>query len=295
MNRLRFLDCSSQDVLPGSPAILGCPLDLTCTYRSGTAGGPHAIRAASDSIETYSPLLDRDLSDHHIADLGDIAFPGGTLEDALDRIEADVSDIARQGGLPLCLGGEHTITLPIVKALRTFSSDFVLVHLDAHSDLRTSYEGRAVNHATVIRRTVDLIGPDRLIQMGIRAGTREEFSWMRRHATMMNWVPGDEEVLLRRIGRLPVYVSLDLDVLDPACFSATGNPEAGGWSYRDMERFFRTLESVTLLGADVVELNPGLDPTAAGAITAAKIVRELLLVLCRQGHYSRQGAPFGRS
>jgi agmatinase len=80
---------------------------------------------------------------------------------------------------------------------------------------------------------------------------------------------------------MPVYVSLDLDILDPACFPATGNPEAGGWFYRDIERFFRTLESVTLVGADVVELNPSLDPSEVGAITAAKIVRELLLVLCR--------------
>ncbi len=292
MNRVRFLECSSPEILPGCPVILGCPLDMTSTYRSGTGKAPRAVRTASDSIESYSPLLDRDLADYHIADPGDVEFADKPLEDALSEIEANVSDIVRQGGLPLCLGGEHTITLPIVRALRHFYGDFMVLHLDAHSDLRTSYEGSTINHATVIRHVADLIGPERLIQMGIRSGTGEEFSWMRRHATMMQWDSSGEQILLRRIGGLPVYVSLDLDVLDPACFPATGNPEAGGWSYRDLERLFRTLESVTLVGADVVELNPGLDFTEVGAITAAKIVRELLLLFCRFGQHSRQGPPF---
>ncbi len=235
---------------------------------------------SSESIETYSPTLDRDLTDYSIVDLGDIVFADESLEEALDIIEAKIGEIAGLGGLPLCLGGEHTITLPIVKALKDFYGDFVVLHLDAHADLRTSYEGSTINHATVMHHVADLVGPDRLIQMGIRAGTREEFSWMRQHGTLMQWEPANEQIVLQRIGGLPAYVSLDLDVLDPACFPATGNPEAGGWFYRDMERFFRTIEAVTLVGADVVELNPSLDPSEVGAITAAKIVRELLLSVC---------------
>lgn len=281
MNGEQFLECSSREVRAGSPVIVGCPLDLTGTYRTGTGEAPREIRISSESIETYSRLLDKDLADHSIADLGDIALADRSLEEALNLIEAHISEIARQGGLPLCLGGEHTITLPIVNALRKFHGDFVVLHLDAHADLRTSYEGSTINHATVMRHVADVVGPNRLIQMGIRAGTREEFLWMKQHGTLMNWEAADERTLLRRISGSPVYVSLDLDVLDPACFPSTGNPEAGGWFYPDMERFVRALESVTLVGADVVELNPSLDPSEVGAITAAKIVRELLLVCCR--------------
>jgi len=281
MNGEQFLECSSRKVIPGAPVIVGCPLDLTGTYRAGTAEAPREIRVSSESIETYSPLLDKDLADCFIADLGDIALADEPLDKALDMIEASIAEIARQGGLPLCLGGEHTITLPIVKALSEVSGDFIVLHLDAHADLRTSYEGSTINHATVMRHVAGVVGPDRLIQMGIRAGTREEFMWMKQHGTLMQWEPADERILLQRISGLPVYVSLDLDILDPACFPATGNPEAGGWFHRDMERFVRTLEAVTLVGADVVELNPSLDPSEVGAITAAKIVRELLLVFSR--------------
>ncbi|MDQ7781492.1 MAG: agmatinase [Desulfomonilaceae bacterium] len=281
MNSHRFLECSSREVRPGIPALLGCPLDLTCTYRAGTGDAPRRIRISSESIETYSPLLDRDLEDYSIPDLGDVLVAEKPLNQALDLIETHVAEIARQGGIPLCLGGEHTVTLPIVKALMNLHGDFMVLHLDAHADLRTSYEGSSVNHATVIRHVAGLVGPDRLIQLGIRSGTREEFSWMRRNGTPMQWEPGDEDILIQRIGGLPVYLTLDLDILDPACFPATGNPEAGGWFYRDVERFIRALESVTVIGADVVELNPSLDQNEVGAITAAKIVREILLSFCR--------------
>lgn len=278
MNEREFLACASGNVLSERPALLGCPLDMTSTYREGTGGAPREIRRASDSLETYSPFLDRDLEDSPFSDIGDIDFANDTLEKALDRIERTVFTILGQGGRPLCLGGEHTITLPVVRALNATGKDFAVLHLDAHSDLRQSYENSAVNHATVIRRVVDLIGPKRLIQLGIRAGTREEFSWMRQNGTLLSWGPDGEKTLLERIGDSPVYLTLDLDVLDPSCLPATGNPEAGGWFYGELERLFRTLRSVSIVGADVVELNPLLDPSEVATITAAKIVREILLI-----------------
>lgn len=274
-----FLGCSSQRVVPEAPAVIGCPLDLTSTYRTGTGEAPSRIRLSSDSIETYSPLFDRDITDQPCSDVGDVDLAGLSLSDALDLVQANVTEILRGGGVPLCLGGEHTITLAAVKALKTFHTDFFVVHLDAHADLRESYDGTPINHATVIRHVTEVVGPKRLIQLGIRSGTREEFAWMKRHGARMRWEPGDEQTLLRRIGGLPAYVTLDLDVLDPACLPGTGNPEAGGWFYHDMERFLRTLESVRVVAADVVELNPRLDRSEVSTITAAKIVRELLLVL----------------
>jgi len=279
MNEPIFLGWSYQHVVSGRPALLGCPLDMTATYRAGTGEAPRAIRLASDSVETYSPLLDRDLESSPFSDLGDLDFSDDDLEGALNEIEDRVRGILRDGGIPLCLGGEHTITLPIVKALKSVEPDFVVVQLDAHADLRDSYLQSRINHATVMRRVVEELSPARLIQLGVRAGTREEFSWMRDNGTMLPWRAGHESRLLDRIGSLPVYLSIDLDVLDPGCLPGTGNPEAGGWFYHDLERLVTVIESVTLLGADVVELNPSLDLSQVGTITAAKIVRELLLIL----------------
>jgi agmatinase len=274
-----FLGCSSREIISGRPAVLGCPLDVTCTYRGGTGSAPDAIRIASDSIETYSPFLDADLENNPFSDLGNLVLSGESLESSLVNIEKALSEILRHGGLPLCLGGEHTVTLPVTRAVNTVHPDAVIIHLDAHTDLRDSYEGSYINHATVIRRVQEITGPGRLIQLGIRSGTAEEFSWMHEHGTWMQWAPGLEKTLLRRVDGRPVYLTLDLDVLDPACLPATGNPEAGGWFYDDMERFYQALCRMHVVGADVVELNPGLDPSDVGTITAAKIVREILLIL----------------
>lgn len=279
MKPAAFLSSHSSEIIPGRPALLGCPLDMTSTYRKGTGEAPEAIRMASDSIETYSPLFDRDLLDAPFADLGDLPLRGESLESALEEIRAASRKILDQGATPVCLGGEHTLTLAAVQALADLHRDCFVIHLDAHSDLRDDYEGSPLNHATVIRRMVDVIGPEKLVQFGIRAGTREEFRWMHENGTLLHWGVGSEKALLKRIEDMPVYLTLDLDVLDPACFPGTGNPEAGGWSYGDMERLFRVLDRVNVIAADVVELNPGLDPTGVSSITAAKIVRELLLVI----------------
>jgi agmatinase len=177
------------------------------------------------------------------------------------------------------MGGEHTVALPICQAVNEVCSNVVVVHADAHADLRDEYEGSRINHATVIRRIVELIGSDRLIQLGIRSGTKEEFIWMRENGAILQWAPFSDKTLVDRIADRPVYLTLDLDVLDPACMPGTGNPEAGGWFYKDLERLLHAMNHVNLVAADVVELNPTLDPSESSAITAAKIVRELLLIV----------------
>ncbi|MEJ2718230.1 MAG: agmatinase [Deltaproteobacteria bacterium] len=279
MEKTLYLEAFSDEILPESPAILGVPLDITATYRCGSADGPDAIRMASDSIESYSPLLDRDLVDSPYADLGDMHFSDKRLESCLDGIMRRVFRMEQKGCPPLCLGGEHTITLPIVRAVVIFHPDLVVVDLDAHADCRDHYEGSFVNHATVMRRVAEVVGPSRLIQIGVRSGTREEFGWMRQRETRLEWTPQATEKLLQRIENRPVYLTLDLDVLDPACLPGTGNPEPGGWFYHDLELLLRDLSRVNLVAADVVELNPRLDPSGVSSVTAAKVVRELLLIL----------------
>jgi agmatinase len=279
MNTQPFLGFSSKEILKGSAVLFGAPLDLTSTYRDGTGKAPQHIRVASDSIETYSPLLDRDLTDIRFSDVGDVDLPGLPLEAALEKIHETASGILQKGAKPLCIGGEHTLTWPIAQTVKEAYPEILILHLDAHSDLRETYEGSSVNHATVMNLIAGGLGADRLVQLGIRAGTREEFSWMYEHGTLMQWDRGRQKELRKRIADAPVYLSLDLDVLDPACLPGTGNPESGGWFYEDMERLFRILDRENLVAADVVELNPDLDPSGASTITAAKIVRELLLIL----------------
>jgi agmatinase len=282
MNEVKFLGCAAEHAVSGWPVLIGCPLDVTSTYRTGSAAAAEAIRIASDSLETYSPLLDLDLSDAPFADIGDLPLIGEPLESALNLIAEAVSGAIEKGAKPVCVGGEHTVSLPAIKALRQVRDDFVVLHLDAHSDLRDDYDGNPISHATVIRRVVDLIGPGRLIQLGVRAGTREEFEWMRSNATLRTWNWRTDNLLLDFIGRRPVYLTIDLDVLDPACFPGTGNPEPGGWFYADMEAFLRLARRLNLVAADVVELNPSLDVSESSTIAAAKIIRELLLILGRR-------------
>ncbi len=294
MKEHRFLESFSGDPIPGHPVIVGCPLDLTSTFRSGCADGPSSIRIASESIESYSPLLDKDLLDSPFSDIGDIDFSGASLERALELIRKAISRLLPRGSSPLCIGGEHTISLPAVRAVKALYRELLIVHVDAHSDLRDHYEGSFINHATVMKRIDELMGPGRLIQLGVRSGTREEMSWMRESGTMLQWNPVGEQILLNRIGDRPVYLTLDLDVLDPSCFPGTGNPEPGGWFYADMERLFWLLDRVNLVAADVVELNPGLDPSEVSSITAAKIVRELLLILAESSRRrNRSGESLG--
>jgi agmatinase len=273
-----FLGCLSREIQAERCVLLGCPLDMTATFRTGCAQAPAAIRAVSDSIETYSPLLDRDLEDFPFSDLGDLRLPD-SLELSLNSINQAVSEILSRNSSPLCLGGEHTITWPIFQAVERHFPEVIVIHLDAHTDLRDEYNGSTMNHATVMKRVSEITGPKRLIQLGIRSGTKEEFHWMRENQTFLQWAPGADEELLDRVRDRPVYLTLDLDVLDPACMPGTGNPEAGGWFYYEMEPFFLMLDGMNLVGADVVELNPGLDPAQTSTITAAKIVRELLLIL----------------
>ncbi len=279
MKSIQFLESHASTPIKNRPSIFGCPLDRTSTYRSGSDKAPNAIRQASDSIETYSPYRDRDLMDLKFSDLGDLDLVHKDLEQALKIIESMCINILTQGAKPVALGGEHTVTLPIIRALNQYFDDFLVIHIDAHSDLRQEYDGQELNHSTVIRRVAEIMGPSRLIQLGIRSGTKPEFEWMRSNKTLYEWGKGSERYLLKRLSNKKVYLTLDLDVMDPACLPGTGNPETGGWFFHDLDRLFNIMTSQNIIGADVVELNPVLDSSGASSIMAATIVRELLLII----------------
>lgn len=263
--------------------LFGAPYDSTTSFRPGTRFGPAAMRMESFGIETYSPLQDLDLAeDASVFDSGDIELPFGDPKPALEMIEARARTILNDGKLPFLLGGEHLVTLGSFRAVQAVHPGLVVFHFDAHADLREDYLGNPLSHACVLRRCHDLVGDGRIFQFGIRSGTREEFRFMKDGHVLTE--PFSDTTLERVVESLdpktPVYLTIDMDVLDPSEFPGTGTQEAGGFSYPQLVRDMRLICSrLTVVGMDNVELNPGLDPTGRSTALACKFLRECLLAL----------------
>ncbi|MBY0403967.1 MAG: agmatinase, partial [Cyanobacteria bacterium] len=212
--------------------LVGLPYDGTCSYRPGTRFGPEAVRPASWGIETYSPPQNKDLSQVKYYDAGDLELPMGNRDESLCLIRRAARETLKLGKKWLGIGGEHLVTLPVIEAYLEVYPDLAVVHFDAHADLRDDYLGEKLSHATVLRRVVDLIGPDRLVQIGIRSGPIEEFQWMRENQTLVE-TPEHLEAAKKRLSGRPLFITIDLDVLDPSILPGTGTPEPGGMSYKE--------------------------------------------------------------
>lgn len=278
--RPRFL-CAETPFESARVVLLGCPFDETASFRRGARFGPDAIREASDCLETYSPHLDKDLSDAALCDMGDVDFASGDTEAVLDSVRAEALGVFRAGKRPICLGGEHLVSLPLVEAALDVFPGLAVFQWDAHADLRDDYLGGRLSHACAMRRILDLedVGP--LRQFGVRSGTREEFEWMRANETMRLLSPEAVSAALQETGDSAVYLTLDVDVVNPGEMPGTGSPEPGGPGLDALIDCIRVLDAsgARIVGADVVELAPEWDPSGASAVAAAKIVRELTLVL----------------
>lgn len=257
--------------------LVGIPYDGTTTYRPGTRFGPQAIREASYGLETYSPFLDRELEEVKYTDAGDLDLPFGNRDAVLARIKQAAQEVLSHHKHWAGLGGEHLVTWPVVEAYLDVYPDLAVVHFDAHADLRDDYLGEKLSHATVMRRIVDRIGPERLAQIGIRSGPREEFMWMTRHNTLMK-DPVELQEKLTRWGPRPVFVTVDLDILDPSVLPGTGTPEPGGFTFMELEGWLTYLRNLNIVGFDVLELSPPYDPSGVSNVVAAKVVRECLLL-----------------
>ena len=270
--------------------VFGAPYDSTTSFRPGTRFGPAAMRMESFGIETYSPLQDRDLMDDaKVFDAGDIELPFGDPKPTLKMIERQSRKILKDGKIPFLLGGEHLVTLGSFRAALEKYPDLVVIHFDAHADLREDYLGNPLSHACVLRRCHDLVGDGRIFQFGIRSGTREEFQFMRDgHVTTELFSDTTLESVVDRLShqapstkhQASVYLTIDMDVLDPSEFPGTGTQEAGGFRYAQLVADMRLIcEKLNVVAMDNVELNPGLDPTGRSTALACKFLRECLLGL----------------
>ena len=197
-----------------STVLFGAPFDSTTSYRPGTRFGSSAIRHESFGMETYSPYQDKDMTDYAFFDSGDIELCIGSSQLALEAIEERARTILADGKRPFMLGGEHLVTLGAFRAAAEKYPDIHIVHFDAHADLREDYLDVKLSHACVIRRCWEIIGDGKIFQFGIRSGDREEFLWGKDHVETHRFTLDTLEETVARLGDVPVYLTVDLDVLD---------------------------------------------------------------------------------
>lgn len=274
-----FIGCGSS-FEEADIVLFGAPFDGTVTFRPGSRFAPSQMRVESYGLETYSPYQRLDLEDYKINDAGDLDLPFGNKEKALKMINDSVNHILNVGKRPLMIGGEHLVTLPAIGAIKKKYPDLCVVHFDAHTDLREEYIGEPLSHSTVMRRVWDLLGDGRIWQFGIRSGLREEFLWAEKGHTSLH--PFDLYGIcdvVNAVKQRPVYVTIDLDVLDPSIFPGTGTPEAGGVTFKELLEAMKALQPLNIVGSDIVELSPHYDASGASTATACKAVREMLLCM----------------
>ena len=261
--------------------LFGAPFDSTTSFRPGTRFGPASVRSESFGIETYSPYQDRDLeTDVAVHDAGDLELPFGSPDRALEMIEEKAGEILSADKIPFLLGGEHLVSLGAVRAAARKFPDLHIIHFDAHADLRENYLGVRLSHACVMRRCHDILGDGRIWQFGIRSGTRDEFAFMREgHVTTEPFSVKTLSSLSLPAGT-PVYLTVDLDVLDPSEFPGTGTQEAGGLRFMELlSALTDIIRRFNVVALDNVELSPSLDPSGRSTALACKLLREELLAL----------------
>lgn len=265
------------DVLGGKPTLIGLPYDASSSYLRGPALAPLLIREAlwSPSANAWTELGVN--IEGAVDDAGDLPLENRTSADARAAIERGVSDVFARGGRPVSLGGDHSVTYPVLRAVRRHAARLTILHVDAHPDLYEEFEGDRYSHACPFARIMEERLADRLVQVGIRTATSHQREQATRYGVEvieMRHVPEIPQVSLEG----PLYISVDIDALDPAFAPGVSHREPGGMSMRQLLSLIQSLD-VPIVGADVVELNPRNDPSGVSSMAAAKILRELLGVM----------------
>ena len=271
---------SCDDYDKSSIVMAGVPMDFTCSFRPGARFGPQKIRQVSIGIEEYSVYLEKSLDDIMFFDSGDLDLPFGNVKECLRIIGDAAEEILADGKFPLFIGGEHLISVPVIgKVYEKYGSDLIILHFDAHADLREGYLGCSDSHASAIRRLTDFMPGRNIYQFGIRSGTGDEFRFASENTNMYKFeVTEPLERVVKSFGNLPVYVTLDIDVVDPAYANGTGTPEPGGIDSKEILKAVQMLSGLNLVGFDIVEVSPPYDPSDRTALLAAKIIRDVLLL-----------------
>lgn len=262
--------------------IFGAPFDGTTSYRPGTRFAAATMRNESTGIETYSPYQDKDLEDYNIFDGGDLEFVFGNPAKNIAIIKEYTAELLKDNKIPAMIGGEHLVTLGAVQAVAEKYNDLHIIHFDAHADLRDDYLGEKLSHATVLHRVWDIVGDNKIFQFGIRSGEKGEFEFAKNHTYMNKFDMKTLDEVIAKLKNKPVYITIDLDVLDSSVFSGTGTPEAGGITFKELINaimLFQNLENIVAF--DINELSPMLDASGASTACACKVLREMLLAVSK--------------
>jgi agmatinase len=282
------------EVAKADIAIVGVPFDAGVSYRSGARFGPNHIRESSRLLRPYNPAQDASpFALAQVVDVGDIAANPFDIAEAVEQIGAGMDDLLAKQIKPVVLGGDHTIAYPIIKSLNKIYGPVTVIHFDAHLDTWDTYFGAPLTHGTPFRRASEdgLLDMSSCLHVGIRGplytdqdltdDTALGFQVITAASIDTIGTAGVIEKMLKRVGNKPVYVSIDVDVMDPAFAPGTGTPEMGGLSSREMLALIRSLENVNLIGADIVEVSPQYDNAQITGIAAANLAYELITILAR--------------
>jgi agmatinase len=276
-------------------AVVGIPFDSGVTFRPGARFGPSAVRQASRLLRAYHPGLDvQPFHEQQVVDAGDIAPTPFSIDEAIGQIETGARELATKADRTLAIGGDHTISLPLLRTVAERHGPMALLHFDAHLDTWDTYFGAAYTHGTPFRRAWEegLLLEERSMHVGIRGpvfsaqdfADDEQFGF--RIVTAMDLeaqgVAAVTQRIRERLADAHLYISIDVDVLDPAAAPGTGTPEAGGLTTRELLAILRGLEATKLVGADVVEVAPAYDHAEITSIAASHIAYELLALIATQ-------------
>ena len=263
--------------------IFGAPFDSTTSYRPGARFASRTMRAESYGLETYSPYQNLDVTDYKIFDGGDLELCFGDTNLVLNDIKNFAAKIFSDNKFPIMIGGEHLVTLGMFRAAVEKYPALNVIHFDAHTDLRDDYLGAKLSHATVIRRIYDIIGDGKIFQFGIRSGDRPEFEFAKNHTRLKKFNFDGLEKVIAEVKGKPIYLTIDLDVLDPSIFPGTGTPEAGGVTFLQLlDAALNVIKNCNVVALDLVELSPPYDSSGTSTATALKLLREIILSLAEK-------------
>ena len=266
-----------------SIGIFGVNYDETCSFKTGARFGPNAIRKVSRCLETFCPRLGKDLDDFKYVDFGSLEINKNDTNSIIKSVNLATNYLINKSLSPIMLGGEHSITRGAIEALVNKYPDLILIQLDAHADLRNSYMGNQNSHACAMQRCLEVLPEKKILQLGIRSGTKEEFRFMREKNQLVNFFPGGNTQELKKsllhYSNSPIYLTIDLDWFDPSLLPGTGTPEPGGFFWNDFEVILDTLKNFRIVASDIVELSPEIDNSGVSSIVAAKVLRSLIMSL----------------
>ncbi len=275
----KFL-CSLPSIDDAEIVIAGFPYDCTASYRAGARFAPRDIRSCSAvAIESFSFYFARDLEEVNFFDAGDMDIMLGDPGEMVEQVQETASDLLKSVPKLIGIGGEHLITYPLFLATKKKNPHFSILHLDAHADLAENLFGATLSHGTVMYLCLQN-GLDKLVQYGIRSGSKEEY-YMRKEDSRIIPAVTIEEIDEALTEGEKIYLSLDFDFFDPGYFPGTGTPEAGGASFDDYIRILKLLKikQIEIIGADIVELAPEIDHSKTSTAFAAKVLRETLICM----------------